>query len=294
MPELPEVETVARTLFPHIHNCVFLDATVLRDSCVHPASLPFSMLYGMGIANVRRRAKLIIMDLEPVPAILSDIGRQTLDMADQNQYPPYLVIHLRMTGRIFTRAANEAQGKHTRCFFSLQNPAGNRFNLFFDDTRAFGKILLANDAILRNWDFWRNLGPEPLALDAAGFATRLKGKRTIKACLLDQKVIAGIGNIYADEALFKSGIRPSRQADSLNKRERARLLAALQAVLRLSISQCGSSIRDYRDADGNVGSFQNSFSVYGRGGEKCKKCGSILHKERIGGRATVFCEVCQK
>ena len=115
-----------------------------------------------------------------------------------------------------------------------------------------------------------------------------------KAALLDQKVLAGIGNIYADESLFRAGIDPRRPAGELSEAEAERLRCALQEVLRESIAQCGSSIRDYRDANGNVGAFQNTFFVYGRGGQLCRRCGTELEKGRIAGRATVFCPQCQK
>lgn len=278
VPELPEAETVARTLFPHIHQCVFKSAQLLRESSLHSLSLPLSSLINLRIANVRRRAKLIVLDLEGGEGPLA---------------PDCLIVHLRMTGRIFTADANREQGRHCRCVFGLENPQGGMFQLFFDDTRAFGKLMCATPAILESWKFWRELGPEPLEIGPEIFLRRLKGRRPIKVALLDQTVIAGIGNIYADEALFRAGINPGRPAESLSEAEGARLLTSLQDVLRLSISQCGSSIRDYRDADGNVGSFQNSFAVYGRGGQGCRNCGAPLQKTRIGGRATVYCGRCQ-
>ena len=133
-----------------------------------------------------------------------------------------------------------------------------------------------------------------LGYDAA-FSARLDGKNSaIKAVLLDQKVLAGVGNIYADESLFAAGIDPRRKALALTRLQAARLLQCLQDVLLLSISQCGSSIRDYRDADGNVGAFQNTFAVYGRGGQECKTCGRPLEKTRVAGRSTVFCPHCQR
>lgn len=282
MPELPEVETVARTLYPHLRDTLFKSAKLLRPDTLHPLSMPLETLSGMKTRGVRRRGKLLIIDLNPSP-----------ERSPNLPAPQYLVAHLRMTGRLFTREANADQGKHCRCVFSLINPDGSDATLFFDDTRAFGKLLLATDEILAAWPFWRELGPEPLDLETNEFFARLTGSRAIKAALLDQKVIAGIGNIYADEALFGAGVNPLRAACELSAKESARLLKSIKKVLTLSISQCGSSIRDYRDADGNVGSFQNTFAVYGRGGEKCRKCGSILKKTRVGGRATVFCELCQ-
>lgn len=280
MPELPEVETVVRTLLPHIRQAVFDSVYLLRPSTLHPLSLPLESLSGLAINNVYRRAKLIVMD----------IGRES----GSEGIPSFLILHLRMTGRIFTTEANREQGKHTRCIFDLKMPDLSKFRLFFDDARTFGQIIAATPAILKKWSFWRELGPEPLTLDTDTFISRLQGRRPIKICLMDQKVIAGVGNIYADEALFQAGISPMRQASSLSPEEAATMLQSIKNILNLSISQCGSSIRDYRDANGNAGAFQNSFLVYGRGGKKCKKCGNILQKTRLGGRSTVFCEHCQQ
>lgn len=285
MPELPEVETVARTLLPHVAGCVFGHATLLKESTLHPLSMPLESLAGMRVDHVWRRGKLLLFNLSP---------DESCDGSIREPLPENLIVHLRMTGRIFTSDANQEQGKHTRCVFDLKEPGGSLKRLFFDDTRTFGKILVANPQILQQWPFWRELGPEPLELPPNGLEGLLKGKRAIKAALLDQKVIAGIGNIYADEALFQAGIRPMRESGSLDKKECARLLSALKDILLRSIDQCGSSIRDYRDANGNVGAFQNTFFVYGRGGENCRKCGEPLQKCRVGGRATVFCGNCQK
>ena len=155
--------------------------------------------------------------------------------------------------------------KHTRVIFHLQRPDRCRAQLFFDDVRAFGLVFAATPALLERWDFWCSLGPEPL----------------------------DIGNIYADESLFRAGIDPRRPAGELSEAEADRLRRAVQEVLRESIAQCGSPIRDYRDANGNVGAFQNTFFVYGRGGQACRRCGSTLEKSRIAGRATVSCPRCQ-
>lgn len=285
MPELPEVETVVRTIYPHIRDCVFNDAQLLRASSLHPLSLPLSTLKGMRISSASRRGKLIVLGLA---------RPDTQRKSQSAKIPQMLVAHLRMTGRLFAAEANLLHGSHTRCIFAMRRPDGSDFQLFFDDTRAFGQIMVATDEILHAWKFWRELGPEPLEIDATQFSERLKGSRAIKAALLDQRVIAGIGNIYADEALFQAAILPDRSTGSLSFSERGVLLAAIQDILKRSISQCGSSIRDYLDADGNAGAFQNTFMAYGRGGQQCARCGTILQKSRIGGRATVFCPGCQK
>lgn len=278
MPELPEVETVARTLLPHIRGRSIVAVQLLRDSTLHPLSMPLTRLVGSSIIGTSRRGKLLLLQLD----------------ATSSARPSLLVAHLRMTGRLLHKDSCAAPHKHTRCVFALKDPDGEGSKLFFDDTRAFGKLLATRPEFLPQWDFWRNLGPEPLELTPAGFAECLKGTRPIKQALLDQRVIAGIGNIYADESLFRARISPLRPANSLSAAETARLLQAIQDVLRLSIAQCGSSIRDYQDADGNAGAFQNSFQAYGQGGKPCKNCGTIMEKIKLGGRTTVFCPRCQK
>ena len=280
MPELPEVETVARTLAPHVVGWRMVAVDVRDGRCLHPLSLPLKQAAGMTIGGVRRRGKLLLLDMQ--------------GGADE-----VLAVHLRMTGALLPHAAGAngappAPGPHTRCVFTLEGEYGARQWLFFDDIRTFGKILLATPAILQDWPFWRELGPEPLEIGADDLATRLRGKRTIKAVLLDQTVIAGIGNIYADESLFAARIDPRRKADSITPGMAGRLHSALQAVLRRAIEQCGTSFRNYRDANGDAGAFQNQLLVYGQGGKPCPHCGRKLARATVAGRGTVFCPHCQK
>ena len=286
MPELPEVETVARTLRPQVQDCRLGAAQVLRSSSLHPLSLPLERLAGARVAAVGRRGKLLLLDLDPSAAVDTALCAAT---------GLRLAIHLRMTGRVRTVEAACPPGPYTRCVFALRTPAGEARQLFFDDVRAFGLVLAATPDILARWSFWRDLGPEPLDLKAADFAALLRGRGSaLKAVLLDQKVLAGVGNIYADESLFAAGLDPRRKADTLRPAQSARLLHCLQDVLLRSIAQCGSSIRDYRDANGDVGAFQNNFAVYGRGGEACVRCGRPLQKLRVAGRSTVCCPHCQR
>lgn len=280
MPELPEVETVARTLRPQVQGRCVDGVALFRRSSVHPLSLPLETLTGRTVVDVGRRGKVLLLHLE---------GPQA------DNLPDMLAIHLRMTGRLMVHPSDSPSGPHTRCRFALSLDGRDAGHLFFDDVRAFGVLFAGTAGLFRRWDFWRTLGPEPLALDAAGLAACLRGRRTaVKAALLNQKVIAGIGNIYADEALFRAGVDPRSPADAVARQAAAPLLEALQGVLRLSIEQCGSSIRDYRDANGNVGAFQNSFTVYGRAGQPCVRCGHPLERLRVAGRATVICPQCQK
>lgn len=278
MPELPEVETIVRTLAPQVTGRRITAAASLLPKCLQAGSGLLPALVGARIRRIFRRAKLLLMEAE---------------CADGSSL--LLAFHLKMTGRFFVHPAGTPPLKHTRVIFDLDD--GGR--LFFDDARTFGYCRVMLPQELSDWPFWQSLGPEPLdgaASDLAGhFAAAFDGRRAaVKALLLDQTIVAGIGNIYADESLFRAGINPGRAAASLDSGELERLAVALRDILTLSIKECGSSIRDYRDARGNAGAFQNSFAVYGRKGEHCASCGSALGSCRIAGRATVFCPKCQK
>ena len=191
MPELPEVETVVRTLRPQVLECCIERVDVLRERSLHPLSLPVERLAGTRISAARRRGKLALLDLEP-PAVAAALP-----------VPSILAVHLRMTGRFMVPPEGAAPLKHTRIIFHLQRPDGSRAQLFFDDVRSFGLVFAATPELLERWDFWRSLGPEPLDMGPGSLGPRLHGRRAIKAALLDQTVLAGIGNIYADESLFR-------------------------------------------------------------------------------------------
>ena len=287
MPELPEVETVVRTLAPHVLKRKILSMDEVRP-CRVPESLPCSKAVGFVVAEVFRRGKFIVARLERA-------GCEEL----------FWVTHLRMTGSLmaYEGAMRESEaahpGKYTRCVMELGARAGEATaedgcRIVFNDVRTFGRIFLGNNKALEEWSSWKKLGPEPLSMGEEAFAKAIRGKRTIKSVLMDQHVIAGIGNIYADESLFAAQIHPARTADGLSVEEKGRLYAELVRLLLLSIEECGSSIRDYHDANGNVGAFQNSFAVYGRAGQPCTRCGGTLERLRVAGRATVVCPHCQK
>ena len=287
MPELPEVETVVRTLAPHVLMREILSMDEVRP-CRVPESLPCSKAVGYTVAEVFRRGKFIVARLEK---------ERCEDL--------FWVTHLRMTGSLmaYEGAMRESEaanpGKYTRCVIKLGSRAGEATTeegcrILFNDVRTFGRIFLGNRKALEEWASWKKLGPEPLTMGEDAFAKIIRGKRTIKSVLMDQHVIAGIGNIYADESLFAARIHPARTADSLSVEDKKRLYAELVRLLLLSIEECGSSIRDYHDANGNVGAFQNHFMVYGRGGEACHSCGARLKKVVLNGRGTVYCPRCQK
>ena len=287
MPELPEVETIARTLSPQVIGRAVTAATLLHPKVVQAgeALLPHLETGAMRITRVYRRAKLLLFALSP----------SGLSASFQPPEELLLVFHLKMTGSFFVHPAGSPPLKHTRLILDLSN--GRR--LFFDDMRTFGYCRLMLPGQLPDWPFWASLGPEPLDMSREALTTHFaaafaKRKTSIKAALLHQEIIAGVGNIYADESLFQAGIRPTAEASGLNADRLQSLAEALQAILRRSIQECGSSIRNYRDAHGNAGAFQNTFAVYGRKGERCIRCYSPLVAARVAGRGTMYCPACQK
>ena len=281
MPELPEVETIVRTLAPQLLGRRIEDARVLYEKSLAAGKALLPRLKGARIEAAYRRAKLVVLDLLPAS------GEKL-----------FLLFHLKMTGRLFVYEARAEAGKHTRLIFRLGSGAeqdgGTGAQVFFDDARKFGYCRVMRDRDFARWDFWTSLGPEPLVCSREEFMARCwKRRGKIKALLLDQTCIAGIGNIYADEILFRAGIAPQHAVPLLSSAQFGALWKHMRAVLREAITQCGSSIRDYRDARGNAGAFQNSFRVYGRAGRPCLVCGNILEKSVVAGRGTVHCPQCQ-
>lgn len=273
MPELPEVETIARTLAPEVQGRTILSVCAPDPSALLPGPEEFAALAaGAVIRSVGRRGKLLLLGLDRD-------GRDGGDIA----------VHLRMTGRVMAYAPDRAP-ERPRAVLDLSG--GTR--LCFADVRRFGAMHAFGPGGIASWPFYANLGPEPLRLTAHEFQARLgTGRARIKALLLDQTVLAGIGNIYADESLFRAGIRPDSPACALSPRKRDALLAAIQAVLTQAIAENGSSIRDYRDAHGDAGAFQNHFRAYGRAGQPCLDCGEPMRAMRVAGRTSTFCPRCQ-
>ena len=275
MPELPEVQTIACGLALELTGRRFLSVDVRRRASVAgDIDLLRERLPGSVLRRVRRRGKALLLDLDPGLT---------------------LAFHLRMTGRLYLPEPGEEPDKHTHLVFGLEPWPGSPDRLFFRDARTFGHCLPLLPGHEAAWPFFASLGPEPLELDQEGFCALFQGRKgRIKALLLNQRVIAGIGNIYADESLFRAGIRPDAQASALGHGRLAGLHAAVQAVLEEAIAACGSSISDYRDARGNAGAFQNQFRAYGRAGERCVACGRKLTAMKVAGRTSTFCPGCQK
>ncbi|WP_243544782.1 bifunctional DNA-formamidopyrimidine glycosylase/DNA-(apurinic or apyrimidinic site) lyase [Pseudodesulfovibrio tunisiensis] len=269
MPELPEVEVIARGLDRSLKGRTISGADVpgltrLSDSAERIVSLSC----GRGVGRVYRRGKALLMELD---------GGVVLGF------------HLRMTGRIVHGPARAATS-HDRIFLCLDD--GSR--LMFSDARKFGYVRAFGPGELESWDFLQRLGPEPLETPARELARRVASRKAgIKGLLLNQSVVAGVGNIYADESLFRAGIHPEAKADRLGMDRLERLFSELQGVLRQAIAENGSSIRDYVNADGDAGAFQNSFRVYGRKGCPCTCCNTPLQARTVAGRTSTFCPHCQ-
>ncbi len=223
----------------------------------------------LGIRAVRRRAKLILVEL--------DAGL-------------VLVVHLGMTGHLSVVRATTPLAPHTHVVLELD--CGEE--LRFVDPRRFGRVRLETRGSLGRSPFFTRLGLEPLELSAPEFADRLGSSRAaLKAALLDQTKVVGVGNIYADEILFASGLHPCQPANTVLDREWEPLLATTQRILRSAIEHGGSTIRDYRSSDGEAGTFQDAHQVYGREGEPCPACGEPIRKIRVAGRGSHFCPRCQ-
>ncbi len=263
MPELPEVETTVRSVAPRIEGrrirrARFSSSFVLRQDAEAAAAL----LEGRRIETVRRHGKFIIAELSG---------------------GAFLTIHLGMTGKLLW---NGAEGPYTRAVFEL-----DRGRLVFDDPRQFGRI----EAGTRLPDRIGRLGPDALHTAEEEFAKLLALRRgRIKPLLLNQLFLRGIGNIYADEALFRARIHPLAQAARLRRERVSRLYRAIQEVLRTAIERGGSSISDYVDAEGRRGWFQVSHQVYGREGEPCLECGAAIRRIVVGQRGTHYCPKCQR
>ena len=281
MPELPEVETIARALAPGLIGRVATGITVPDRKVLAGPATPDAFAdaaVGRVIETVGRRAKLLLVTLGPRPHVPDD-------------GPAVLALHLKMTGRFHIAPSAASPPAHARLLLHLSD--GNA--LVFSDVRRFGTARLVAPDALAAWTFYASLGPEPWDMTPEAFETALCRKTTrIKAAILDQTVIAGIGNIYADESLFAARIRPDAPANSLTPARRRKLLTAIQAVIARAIAAGGSTIRDYRTPDGVEGGFQHQFTVYGKAGQPCPACGKALIAIKVAGRTSTFCPQCQK
>jgi formamidopyrimidine-DNA glycosylase len=289
MPELPEVETIARGLSTRVTGDVIESVWLgsKPEILKSPASEIAATLESKRIAGVRRLGKHIVFDLEsggrasaPVkrksPRKFSKASASTRDTAQW-------IVHLGMTGRMLVCNPDQVIEKHTHAVAKL---ASGR-ELRFVDPRRFGRLSVAHG--------FDAPGSEPLEVGLDRFIELFRGRKTpIKSALLNQKLLRGVGNIYADESLFRAGIRPRRRAASLTRAELARLYSAIREVLKEAIALGGSSISDYVDSDGDEGFFQLQHRVYGREGEPCLACKTPVKRVVIAGRSSHYCPKCQK
>ncbi len=283
MPELPEVETVLRGLAPVLDGRTIIKAKVNRPDLRWP--FPENMagrISGQKISKLWRRSKYILADLSSGESLL---------------------VHLGMSGRIHISGDplgtfvhdHPAAQKHDHVVFDIDNGA----RITFNDPRRFGAMDLLSTDGADHHPLLRDIGPEPLsnAFNETYLIERLKGKKSaIKSVLLDQKIVAGLGNIYVCEALYRAGISPKRLAGKTAEKRLAALVPIIRQVLDEAINAGGSSLRDFRQADGELGYFQHSFNVYGREGLPCvtEGCDHVVQRIVQSGRSSFYCKNCQK
>lgn len=275
MPELPEVETYVRELTPLLYNQTVTGVTVLWPHIVAAPMVEQFMqaMIGQCFTTFTRRGKYMLLGLKRGETLL---------------------IHLRMTGRATVYPQPVAPGKHTHVVFDLAS--GGQFH--YQDSRKFGRLWLAPDPLT----VLERLGEEPFAstFGIEYLAAKLaKRTATIKALLLDQSIVAGVGNIYADESLFRAGIHPTRPGNTLSRDETAQLRSAVQTVLARAIEQHGSSlgsssVQNYARPSGEPGAFQDEHQVFQRTGQPCRRCGQPIERIVIAQRSTHFCPNCQQ
>lgn len=287
MPELPEVETVRRGLVPAMEGKRIERAEVRRPDLRWP--FPERMaerLTGAGIERLRRRSKYILADLSTGETLLVHLG-MTGRMTVSGIAAPYVPGQFHHT--------HPLPEKHDHVVFDM----GDGARVTFNDARRFGAMDLMPTDRAEAHPLLAALGPEPLGNDfhAEGLAARLKGRKgPVKVLLLDQRIVAGLGNIYVSEALHRAGIHPERAGGSIPRDGLERLVGDIRAVLAEAIEAGGSSLRDYRQADGELGYFQHSFRVYDRAGATCPTPGCTGSVQRIvqGGRSSYYCATCQR
>jgi formamidopyrimidine-DNA glycosylase len=283
MPELPEVETVRRGLEPVMAGRIIKSVDLRRAGL----RMPFpenlaTIVEGRPVLRLARRAKYLLIH----------IGGLREDV---------LIVHLGMSGQMTVVQGIDGYSpkKHDHMILKLDSGAG----VVFNDARRFGMVMLTDAGALEKHSAFERMGPEPLPVAFTGkiLRERLKGKSTpIKTALLDQRLVAGVGNIYASEALFEAKISPLRKASTITSAEAGRLVEAIKSVLNRAIASGGSSLRDFRQTGGELGYFQHSFAVYDREGHPCPTCKvgarkkAFIHKITQAGRTTYFCSACQK
>ena len=274
MPELPEVETVARGLRETVLGRQILSVRLNKTDFIDdPAALERN-LPGRRIDAVERYGKFMLLRLSAAPDSAAAAS---------------LLVHLGMTGHLSPKPAAEPSEKHTHVWFALDDGRELRYT----DARRFGRMAyLAGDDLSTEL---RRFGAEPLEITDQEFARRIRSRRArVKALLLDQSVLRGVGNIYADESLWHAKIHPARLGSSLSPSQAAALRRALREILEKAIRLRGSSISDFLDAEGEPGNYQLHHRAYGREGKKCRRCGALIRRGIVAGRSSYFCPHCQR
>lgn len=268
MPELPEVQTVVNTLRPKLLGRRIARVQLNRRDILTPANIDLQlMLSRHSVTDIARRGKRIVFTLD-----------------DGNRF----YVHLGMSGRIGMHKSSEPPAPHTHLTITFKDA---ETELRFVDPRRFGGVWWLGRDLLPEG----NMGPEPTVIRPSQLARRLsRTTRAIKNALLDQTVVAGLGNIYVDESLFAAGIHPLQPANTLSDEQIADLNRAIKTTLRRALRHRGSTLRDYRDADGAPGGFQSLHRVYARAGQPCRTCRSPIQRIVLGGRSTHFCPKCQR
>jgi len=283
MPELPEVEIVRRGLAPVMEGARFSRVELRRPDLRFPLPAGFAQrMTGALVKSISRRGKYLIGDLSTGESLIMHLGmsgRFTIEL----------------DGKPTLGAGDCADAKHDHVVFYIAGDQPAR--IIYNDPRRFGFMDLVSTTALEECRHFKAMGPEPLSnkFSAPVLKGLLKGKRSpIKTALLDQRVVAGLGNIYVCEALYRAGISPRRRAASVAGVRAERLYPAIVGVLRDAVDAGGSSLRDFASADGALGYFQHRFDVYGREGEECRACGRSIHRLVQSGRSTFYCSYCQR
>jgi formamidopyrimidine-DNA glycosylase len=282
MPELPEVETVVRGLRGSLPGRFIREVRLGKTDFIDDPVALTERLPGCRIAGVTRLGKFICIGLDPAIEF-----KPNGSVASPGECLN-LIIHLGMTGQLTVRHPGDQVAGHTHCFFSLDDHSELRYT----DIRRFGRMLLVSESGLAA--FQNHLGAEPLEITLEDFRARFGSRRArVKALLLDQRVLRGVGNIYADESLFRAGIHPTRIAASLGQKQLTALHRAVREVLTAAIRLRGSSISDYVDAEGNNGEFQLRHRVYQRESKPCVRCKQKIRRMIVAGRSSHYCPRCQ-
>lgn len=274
MPELPEIETIKKDMIKKVKGRKINKVEMRNEKSIKIPSAP-EFKKGVeekAIQNIERRGKYLLLNL------------------DTNQL---LVFHLKLTGRLLFFPSGKREPEYVRIVFTFSDKS----RLFFADIRGFGEVYLIGRDELGKIPAIKNMGPEPLSpgFSAQKLKEKLRGKRgKIKPALMDQSVLAGVGNIYSQEALYRVGIHPERNASQLTGKQIEAIYQGLVEVLREAIQHRGSSVDAYIDLEGKEGGHVPYLRVYGKEGGNCLRCGSIIEKKKISGRGTYFCEKCQK